>query len=203
VIIGVGQHLQRTESIDDALDAIALMERAVHAASDDAGLDGPPQANTLRVVSLLSWRYGNAPRFLAERLGLKPERLEYSTMGGNTPQSLVNRTALEIQSGDLDIAILTGGEAFRTRMRAKKAGTVLPWPKASPDDLPTVIGKDLEMNLEAETDRGIYMPVQIYPMFETALRAAAGRTPDEHVRHLGKLWSKLSQVAAGNPNAWI
>jgi acetyl-CoA C-acetyltransferase len=40
-------------------------------------------------------------------------------------------------------------------------------------------------------------------MFETALRAAAGRTVDEHQAYLGKLWSDLSHVAAGNPNAWI
>jgi len=179
------------------------MERAVHAASGDAGLSGPPDADALRVVSLLSWRYGNPPKFLAKCLGLDPERIEYTTIGGNTPQSLVNRTALEIQSGDLDVAILAGGEAFRTRMRAKKAGTILTWPKAAPDDLPTVIGEDLKMNLEAETDRGIFLPVQIYPMFETALRAASGRTPDEHIQHLGKLWSDLSKVASNNPNAWI
>ena len=59
------------------------------------------------------------------------------------------------------------------------------------------------MNLPEETERGIYMPVQVYPMFETALRAAAGRTVDEHERHLGKLWSDLSHVAAGNEYAWI
>ena len=59
------------------------------------------------------------------------------------------------------------------------------------------------MNLPEETERGIYMPVQVYPMFETALRAAAGRTVDDHQRHLGKLWSDLSHVAAGNEYAWI
>jgi acetyl-CoA C-acetyltransferase len=203
VIIGVGQHLHRAEGIDDSLDAISLMERAVLAAASDAGLDGPPTPDALRVVSLLSWRYGNPPRFLAERLGIDPARLEYTAMGGNTPQSLVNRTALEIQSGALDIAILTGGEAFRTRMRAKKTDTTLAWPKSDPGDRPTIIGTELEMNMEAETSRGIYQPVQVYPMFETALRAASGRTPEEHVRYLGQLWSGLSNVAAGNPYAWI
>ena len=203
VIIGAGQHLHRAEGIDDSLDAIALMERAVLAATADAGLDGPPTPDALRVVSLLSWRYGNPPRFLAEQLGIDPARLEYTAMGGNTPQSLVNRTALEIQAGALDIAILTGGEAWRTRMRAKKTRTLLPWPKAAADDRPTIIGKELEMNLDAETLRGINLPVQIYPMFETALRAASGRTPEEHVRHLGRLWSGLSDVAAGNPYAWM
>ncbi len=137
----------------------------------------------MRVVGQLSWRYGNTPRFLAERLGLAPRAdLDYTTMGGNSPQSLVNATAVEIQAGEIDVAILAGGEASRTRMRARKAGVELDWPKAEPGDEPTIIGEDLAMNLEVETSRGIFMPVQIYPMFETAIRAASGRTVDEHQR---------------------
>jgi acetyl-CoA C-acetyltransferase len=154
VIVGVGQYLHRADSIDDALEPAALMERAILAAVDDAGLDGPPDADALRVVSQLSWRYGNTPRFVAERLGLAPARLETTTMGGNSPQSLVNATSLDIQSGAIDIAILTGGEATRTRNRARRAGVELDWPKGPSDDEPTIVGEDLSMNLESETSRG-------------------------------------------------
>jgi acetyl-CoA C-acetyltransferase len=42
----------------------------------------------------------------------------------------------------------------------------------------------------------------VYPLFETALRAAAGRTVDEHQRHVSELWARFSAVAATNPNAW-
>jgi acetyl-CoA C-acetyltransferase len=124
-------------------------------------------------------------------------------MGGNSPQSLVNATAVDIQAGEIDVAILAGGEASRTRSRARRAGVDLDWPKAEPGDEPTIVGEDLKMNLEAETSRGIFMPVQIYPMFESALRAASGRSVAEHQAHLGRLWSGLSQVAARNPYAWI
>ncbi len=203
VIVGVGQFLHHAIGIDDALEPVALMEQSVLAASADAGLDGPPRVDSIRVVGLLSWRYRNPARFLAERLGLEPAELGYTSMGGNSPQSLVNATSLDIQAGRLDVAILTGGEAFRTFMRARKSGTTLDWPKADDDDTPVPMGKDLDMNLPAETERGLYQPVQIYPMFETALRAAAGRTPDAHLAHLGGLWSDLSKVAAGNPYAWI
>jgi acetyl-CoA C-acetyltransferase len=203
VIVGAGQYVHRAESLEDGLEPAALMERAVLAAATDAGLDGPPAADALRVVSQLSWRYGNTPRFVADRLGITPARLDYTTMGGNSPQSLVNRTALDIRSGAIDVAILTGGEATRTRNRARKAGIELDWPKSPDGDEPTIVGDDLSMNLEAEIDRGIYLPVQVYPMFETALRAASGRTVDEHRDHLGRLWSGLSEVAAHNPYAWI
>jgi acetyl-CoA C-acetyltransferase len=40
-------------------------------------------------------------------------------------------------------------------------------------------------------------------MFETAIRAASGRTVEEHQAHLGELYAGLSQIAAGNPYAWI
>jgi acetyl-CoA C-acetyltransferase len=203
VIVGVGQFLHRADGIDDALEPVALMEHAVRAAVDDAGLAGPPPIDSLRVVSLLSWKYRNAPRFLAQRLGIDPPELAYTTNGGNSPQSLVNRTALDIQAGTIDVAILAGGEAFRTFMRARRSGTTLEWPKAPDDDVPVSIGADLDMNLPGETERGLYMPVQIYPMFETALRHAAGRTVAEHERHLGEMWSRLSEVAADNPYAWI
>ncbi len=122
VIVGVGQFLHRADGIDDALEPVALMEQAVLAAASDAGLDGPPAADSIRVVSLLSWRYRNPARFLAARLGLEPAELGYTAMGGNSPQSLVNATSLDIQAGKLDVAILTGGESWRTFMRARKAG---------------------------------------------------------------------------------
>lgn len=203
VIVGVGQYVHRADSIADGLEPVALMERAVLAAAADAALDGPPDAEAVRVVGQLSWRYGNTPRMLAERLGLSPQRLDYTTMGGNSPQTLVNSTALDIQSGALDVAILSGGEATRTRSRARKSGVELNWPKSPEGDEPTIVGEDLEMNLPAEIERGIYLPVQIYPMFETAIRAEAGRSVDEHREHLGRLWAALSEVASRNPYAWI
>ncbi len=203
VIVGVGQYSHRADSLDDALEPAALMERAALMASTDAGLDGPPAADAVRVVNIIGWRYRNAPRFLAERLGIEDARLGETTPGGNSPQSLVNATAIDILAGDVDVAVLAGAEAFRTYMRARKDGVTLDWPKADGDDRPDRIGKELEMSHPAERDLGILMPVQIYPMFETALRSAAGRTVEEHQARLGKLWSDLSHVAADNPHAWI
>ena len=126
------------------------------------------------------------PRFLAERLGQTPRELAYTTGGGNSPQALVNRTALDIQAGDLDIAILAGGEAFRTYMRARRPGATLTGRRLPTTTCPTIIGNELEMVHEAEQARTSWLPVQFYPMFETALRAAAGRSVDEHQRHLGR-----------------
>jgi len=203
VLVGGGQFLHRAEGMDDALEPAALMEEAIRVAATNAGLAAPPSFDSIRVVSSLSWRYGNPAWFLAERLGQSPAELGYTTAGGNTPQRLVNTTALDMLAGRLDVAVLVGGEAWRTRMRARKAGAILEWPKAPDDAPPTMFGGDLDMTHPAEAERGVYLPVQLYPMFETALRAESGRTPQEHLAAVSELWARFSSVAATNPHAWI
>lgn len=200
VIIGVGQHVHRADGLDDALDPVDLMDEAVRAATRDAGLSAVPSPDSLRVIQMFSWRYGNPGAILARRLGIDVRHHAYGPVGGNTPQSIVNLTAASIQRGELDLAIVTGAEAWRTRMRARRADATLEWERDP--STPDAIGSELEMNLPAETDLGIVMPVQVYPMFESALRASAGRDVDAHLHHIAGLWSAMSDVAAENPYAW-
>lgn len=203
VLVGAGQFLHRATGLDDALDPVALMAEAVRAAAADAGLASVPAADSIRVVGLLSWRYGDPAWVLAQELGLSPRETAVTTMGGNSPQTLVNGTALEIQRGELDLAILTGGEAWRTRMRARKQDVELDWPKAPDDQVARLLGEDLDMTHPDERARGLMMPVQVYPMFETAIRAAAGRSVEDHQALVAGLWSRFSEVAAANPYAWL
>ena len=203
VLIGAGQFVHRATGLDDALDASAMMCEAIRSAAADAGLADVPDPDSLRVVALLSWKYGDPAWVVANQLGLNPRETAVTTMGGNSPQTLVNGTAIEIQRGDLDLAILCGGEAWRTRMRARKAGVEMDWPKSPPDQVPRLLGDDLEMNHPGERALHIGMPVQVYPMFETAIRAAAGRTVEEQQRLSSELYAKFSEVAAANPYAWI
>jgi acetyl-CoA C-acetyltransferase len=203
VIIGVGQTLHHATGIDDAKEPAQLMEEAIVAAAADAGLSGPPTFDSIRVVSSLSWKYGNPGWVIAQRLGQTPRQLAYTTAGGNTPQTLINMTSKEILAGDVDVVALTGGEAWRTRMRARKQNATLEWPTAPEDQPPVMLGEDLDMTHPAEAERGVYLPVQIYPMFETAIRAAAGRDPEDHLVKVSELWARFSAVAAENPAAWI
>ena len=180
-----------------------MMCEAIRSAAADAGLAEVPNPDSVRVVGLLSWKYGDPAWVVANQLGLTPRETAATTMGGNSPQTLVNGTAMEIQRGELDLAILCGGEAWRTRMRARKAGVELRWPTSPPDQMPRLLGEDLEMNHPGERARNIVMPVQVYPMFETAVRAAAGRTVEEQQTLSSELYAKFSEVAAANPYAWI
>ena len=203
VIVGVGQHVHRPDE-PEPTSPIALMAEALRAAAADARLAGVPAAvDSVRVVSFLSYRAGNPGWLLAEELGISAREHAVTTMGGNSPQSLVNRTALDIVGGLADIVVVTGAEAWRTRMQARKAGTRREWPVAPEDKPPVTIGEDFEMTHQAETAKGVYMPVQVYPMFDTAIRAALGHTPEDHVATIADLWSRFSHVAAGNPYAWL
>jgi acetyl-CoA C-acetyltransferase len=178
------------------------MRLAIRRAATDAGLSCIPNPDSIRVVSLLSWRYGDPAFVLAEQLGLTPRETAMSTMGGNSPQSLVNHTAAQIQRGELDLAILAGAESTRTKAQARKHGIDLHWPKAPEGQIPVMIGEEMAMSHPEEISRGLLMPVQIYPMFETAIRAAAGRTVAEQQRVASELWARMSDVAAHNSDAW-
>ena len=204
VIVGVGQQLQRIDNPLEALTPVAFIANAIREASKDAGLSAVPNVDSLRVISFLSWRYRDPARFIAAELGITTAETVASSMGGNSTQSMVNATALDIQAGTCDIVILCGGETSRTRKRARAADIELPWPIVDEDIKPDrIMGEELVMNHEYELSRRIVAPIQIYPIFESAIRAQSGRTFDEHNQHLGKLWSNFSKVAEQNPYAWI
>jgi acetyl-CoA C-acetyltransferase len=202
VIIGVGQTLQRTDDLDDALDPTMLMCSAIGNATADAGLRSIPNPQSIRVVQLLSWRFGDPAYLVGQQLGLTPAETASTTMGGDSPQRLANATAAEIHAGRLDIAILAGGEARRTRAKARAAGVTLNWPSAPADRQPRLIGIDTDMSHGLELQQGIVLPVQFYPLFESAIRAAAGRSPADQLVLISELWSRFSDVAAANPYAW-
>ncbi|MEP7113758.1 MAG: acetyl-CoA acetyltransferase [Ilumatobacteraceae bacterium] len=202
VIIGVGQMVQHTDDLEAALDPSLMMGAAIGDATADAGLGAIPNPQSLRVVNLLTWKYGDPAYLVAQQLGLTPTETAYTTMGGQSPQSLVNETAAEIQTGGLDIAILAGGEARRTRVRARRAEVELHWPTAPDGQSPRIIGDDLVLNHPSELERGVMMPVQIYPIFDSAIRATSGRSPEQQVQLISELWSRFSDVAADNPSAW-
>ena len=201
VIIGVGEVLQRVDDPTVAEHAIGLMAAAARAAAADAGATRALDTlDAVAVVSTLTWRYGDPARLVAADLGIAPSRLIVTTPGGNSPQSLMNEASRRIVAGELDSILCVGGEAFRTRMRARRGEVTLDWPKVPAETLaaepPETWGKDLTMNSPHETELGLMMPVQVYPMFETALRAASGRSPAEHAARRNAMHNATDNAGA-------
>lgn len=205
VIVGAGQVTQRAEPAD-ALEPVDLIAEAARRAAEDAKAPEILAAvDSVRTVALLSWRYVNPAALVGERIGASPRETAVSTMGGNSPQTLVNKTALAIQRGDVDVALLGGAEAWRTRMALRKTDAKPgSWTTEPEGAAPAaVLGDELTMSSPGEAAKGIVMPVQLYPVFECALRAAAGRTWSEHREVIARMWAGFSDVASRNPYAWV
>ncbi len=205
VLVGTGQFNNRVDRGEPVLEPVDLMTEALRRAEADTGTSGVlGAADSVRVLMLLSWRYRNPGRLVAERLGLDDPESIYTVMGGNYVQTLVNRTALDILEGRNDLVLLTGGESWRSRTQARSAGTELDWTvedPSVPDALP--FSPDRDLMGPGEVARGIFMPVQVYPMIDNALRAADGISLDEQRDRIARLWSRFSEIAVDNPNAWI
>ena len=205
VLVGVGQVTIRSDQGDDPLEPVALMAEALRRAQIDSGGTGLlASADSIRTVNQLTWRYANAPLAVADLVGASPAHMATSVMGGNLAGVMVARAAAEIQRGEVDIVLLCGGEATRTMSRLKAEGSRPEW-MVQPEGTPPaeVIGDDRPLASAIEAARGAVMPVHVYPLFETALRARLGLSVDEHRSRLGALWSAFAEVAATNPYAAI
>ncbi len=161
-------------------------------------------------MSPLGWRTRNPALQVAGRLGFaegaEPAELMLTAVGGNTPQALMHDACRAISRGDLDVVLVTGAEAMYTRARSRRdpSNTHLSWSTQSEDTPePVPFGSDKPGSSDLEVQRGLLLPVHAYPLFENALRAAHELTLAEHMARVGALWSRFSDVAAGNPHAWI
>jgi acetyl-CoA C-acetyltransferase len=204
LIVGVAQTLRRPPDPAAATAPIDMMADALRLAADDSGA-GPRllgRADSVRVPALLSWRYSDPGALVAERLGISPRDTVITATGGNSPQLLLNDTAVAIRRGDVDVALMVGAEAMYTRLRARKVKAWLDW-EPQPDAVPSqVLGDERPGVSDAEMARSIVLPIQVYPVFENALRAAAGESIEDHQRKVASLWARFSEVAAANPHAW-
>jgi acetyl-CoA C-acetyltransferase len=198
VLIGYGQVNQHED--DPTVEPVDLMERAARAAADPRVLEA---VDSVRIVNLLSWRYRNPGLLVAQRIRAPHADSRYTSIGGNVPQSLVNQACLDIAQGRVDTVLIAGAETWRTRTKVRAAGGMLDWPKQD-ESVPAPQGADDQFQMGGPVEIKIHLdrPSYVYPMFEQALRIAAGETSDAHRRRIGELWARFSAVAQHNPHAW-
>jgi len=198
VVIASGQTIER----DVLVNPVDLMERAcVSAVADVPALRD--RIDRLSVIDIMT-RVGPAPATeLATRLGLGDQvTREVTTVGGNTPQWLVNRAASEIMAGTLSVTLIAGAEAIRSS-RARRAqgldrdeGMV----GLAPD---AVVGDDGPGMGPSELAIALMAPIHVYPLFENVLAARAGRNAGAQRTVIGELLAPFTRVAASNPYAWF
>ena len=198
VLIGYGQVNQHDDR--PGVEPVDLMAAAARAAADPRVLEA---VDSVRIVNVLSWRYRDPGLLLAQRLRAKNAATRYTGIGGNVPQSLVNQACLDIQAGRSDVVLIAGAETWRTRTRLRASGAKPDWTSQA-ESVPMADGADEGVPMAGPAEIRIHLdrPAYVYPMFEQAVRIAAGESPDEHRRRIGELWSQFSGVAAKNPHAW-
>ena len=219
ILIGGGQFTQRTAregKVADSISPIAMMEKAARAALADTGKANAliSAIDTVSVVRFTvdssdvgrapSRQFRNPALSLAERLEATPRRTIYTAVGGNTPQWLINRTAEEIANGQCEVALLSGAEYLASMLGAIKQGIELNWrTESDPGRDPEEIG-EMRPGVNAyEKSYSLNFPVNVYPLFENAIRGAKGRDVPTHLKAMGKLFSPFSKVASENPYAWF
>src|SRR6266581_1538648 len=90
VLVGAGQTIDRPADPAAGREPLALMEEAARRAAEDAGGGARLLAalDTVAVVNVICHDYGDAAGLLAERLGCRPARTIYTTLGGHTARAL-------------------------------------------------------------------------------------------------------------------
>ena len=228
IAVGTAHHRVSPESSQpagtDEIDALAMMELAARSALSQA-VPASRLSQLLRNISLVAvpegdWKYANPARSVAARLGCESARTVRVEIG--VPQHAPIRAALlGIQSGQMQAALIVGGEAKATQLSIERAGGIAPGSSpvgtgldgtgldgawfdgtgldgAAPDERWTPEG---EIMAEAEIAAGIWSAVEQYACIDAALRYSEGQSVPDHLDSIASLWQQFNQVASLNADA--
>lgn len=202
IIVGVGQITHREKILGDDPSPAELAKRAIQVCADDSGCsDLLRHVDSLSVVNMFC-ETENPTAALCQMLGFNPKTREYTGIGGNTPQWLVNRAADNIAKGKIKVALLAGAEALYSEDRT------FDWRRTykaleGMSQRNEIIGSTRRGFADHEFRNGAFGATRAYPLFENALRARRGQSIEEHMNTLGRTCADFSKIAADNPLAWF
>jgi acetyl-CoA C-acetyltransferase len=201
VIVGVGEIVDRPKDIAQGLEPLTLLEQALKRAEADSGAKLLGDIGSLDVVNFLSWRYRDPEKLLAKRLGIAPAHCTYGPVGGESPIRYLHEAAQRIARGECEVAAVCGAEAQSTVTKAERAGVPLPWTPFAHDVEEPKRGAAFQKPLAVKL--GVFRPITVYPLYESATSAHWGQTPRQALAESGALWSTYARVASDNPNSWL
>ena len=202
VLIGVGALTQREADPTRALEPARLMQRALEQAADDAGSRQWLERADAIAVPRGFWDYADPGRLVADALGAKGARSQLAEIGV-LQTTLFARAGQAIRDGEADVVLVTGGEAKQRALLAERDGQPAALTRqqgAAPDE---VWRPEADILSPVELASQLGTPVRQYAVIENALRAAEGQGLAAHRDDVARLWSRMSEVAASNPDAWL
>ena len=111
------------------------------------------------------------------------------------------RPRKRIARGECSVAAVCGAEAQSTATKAERAKIDLPWTPFAHDVEEPKRGAAFQKPMAVKL--GVFRPITVYPLYESATSAHWGQTPREAMAESGDLWSTYASVASENPNAWL
>jgi acetyl-CoA C-acetyltransferase len=195
VIVGVGVASQRLDEPGAGLEALELMIEATRAAGEDSGAPGILKRVRHVAVPHGTWNYSDPGRIVAERIGAVGARTSLVATG-IPQQTLLDDAYAAIRDGNLDVALVVGGEASRRAALARRCGVPLAdtiQEGATPDDLRL---PNEEIVSQVEIESGMSSAMEPFAMIDSALRAAEGRSLDDHRDEIARLWAGFNRVAS-------
>ena len=218
VLIGAGQFTYRGDPAQSP-SPTHLLKIAAERAADDAGIGAAGLAALDSIVVAPSAiaqpgasRSGGAPfssnaaAQLGAMTGASPRWTALAAMGGNSSQYMINRLAERIARGETDLGLAVGCEVLGSVARRMAKGLGFDDWVAAEDlslDAPETVGDNRPGVSPYEARHGLDRPINIYPIFENALRARDGRSLADHAARMGALFARFTDVAAENPHAWF
>jgi acetyl-CoA C-acetyltransferase len=211
VIIGVGFYQNHAENPLDCPEPFELMVNAVRDAARDAVQNAQLSTGSEKILAELDsisveqgmWQYRNPGKLILDAIGNTKAKSILADLGVLQLNPLFD-VFEAITSGKQQMGVVTGGEAKFRELRAKITGVAVsntvqgddtPAPDVyhpTPDPFAT----------EAESTAGIFMPVELFAIIESALRYHKGLGVEEHRDTVAQLYSGFSEIAAKNPHAW-
>ncbi|MGH3493949.1 MAG: acetyl-CoA acetyltransferase [Sciscionella sp.] len=205
VLVGAAQR-----SVTDTAAAVSplglMAEVSRTAAADTATEPGRllDALDSITVINCLTWPVPDPAAALALRLGSSPVSTGYTHTSGTSPIEALAEGCERISDGAADCVLIAGAETVRAYQDGRFTGGEQPTDPATGAGSPMrMLGSDRTASHPAELAAGLTQPVQYYPLFENAVRAANGSDIATHEAALGDLWSRFAAVARRNPHAWV
>ncbi|KAF7870244.1 uncharacterized protein EAF02_009434 [Botrytis sinoallii] len=220
IIIGVGDVINRSLQVEDAIEPLGLMLQSLSKSFSDTGISHDRErlgilresVDDVRVVRNWTWPYVDVCQSVldgilgegkrgSDNLG-KEVYKEESEHGGNSPVKILDEACQRVGRGESKVAVVVGGEALGSLISsASKIGTYPShWtPPAGDPRKILALPKGVET---LGTIHQIGLPIHIYPLYENAFRAHRHQSQADNNAESAKLYAQFAAVAAGNEFAW-
>ena len=118
IVVGVADFKNGSLRVEDAIEPLELMLRALSLAIKDTALPASAaeklksNVDSIDVVANWTWPYPDAPGLLAQKLNVQPTHKEESHHGGDSPARMLDEAARRISKRATKVAVVIGGEAL-------------------------------------------------------------------------------------------